>query len=520
MNGDVELLDQDIERRKSTCMDVISVFPSQRKNSNAVLLLKPLIMPMQLDVIFVRFLTTTSKMIRCAPGIVLLRLHLIVVNEHSKIFRYGLTSWTKMKRAAATILKFIKRILKSRYREENLQNKGLTQYTELYYISEGEHSNAKYLELAENVLIRDHYRTMTEKQLHCYKHLNLKLRNHIPRCRGRLENSNLGFETTHLVLLPNHIMTRLIIRDTHQKIGHQGVNAALSEIQRYLRVPQGRVRILRPFVHVGIDYTGPFTVNVSETLHKKRRIFLITCMSTRAIHLNIVQGLTTVELIRALRRFISHRGSPKTITSDNATTFELGSAIVETLSEITEPVDDINNGLVNRGIQRNLITPLSPWKIKSCLRENVNRKFTSDDGSLTVATEYEAIVNSRPLTYVSSDIKDAMPIRSVAFLHPHANITPWRFEPDYDPEYSGTSIDVEKFSEETKDSLAQFWNMWSQKDTSSRFQWNLGITVALHPGADNVLRTVSLRKSYKITTKRSVNQLIPLEISVSDEFVQ
>uniref|UniRef100_A0A0N4W7H6 Integrase catalytic domain-containing protein n=1 Tax=Haemonchus placei TaxID=6290 RepID=A0A0N4W7H6_HAEPC len=301
------------------------------------------------------------------------------------------------------------------------------------------------------------------------------------RHKERLGNSNLGYETTNSVLLlPNHIMTRIIIRDTHEKIGHQGVNATLSEIQRYFWIPQGRqttkkkaqglpykypeppplpegrVRISRPFEHVGIDYAGPFTVKVSGTLHEKRWICLITCMSTRAIHLEIIQGLTVIEFIRALRRFMSRRGPPKTVSSDNATTFESGSAIVKTLFETSKPIDDMNNFLVNRGIQWNFITPLSPWKggfyerligsVKSCLRKTMRGKFVSDDEFLTVKTECEAIVNSRPLTYVSSDIKDSLPIRPVDFLRPHANITPWIYEPDYDPEYKliGTNRDVEK----------------------------------------------------------------------------
>ena len=51
-------------------------------------------------------------------------------------------------------------------------------------------------------------------------------------------------------------------------------------------------------------------------------IFLFTCTSTRAIHLELVRDLGSRSCILGLRRFIGRRGAPKLIISDNAKKFK------------------------------------------------------------------------------------------------------------------------------------------------------------------------------------------------------
>ena len=43
---------------------------------------------------------------------------------------------------------------------------------------------------------------------------------------------------------------------------------------------------------------------------------------TRAVHIEVVTSLTTEAFLAALRRFIAHRGKPRTIYSDNGTNFQ------------------------------------------------------------------------------------------------------------------------------------------------------------------------------------------------------
>lgn len=86
-------------------------------------------------------------------------------------------------------------------------------------------------------------------------------------------------------------------------------------------------------------------------------------MTTRAIHLEIVENLSATELINALRRFIARRGKPQLIISDNATNFALGKDIIETLDQETQAVNEqIRLFMTKESIQWKFITPLSPGK--------------------------------------------------------------------------------------------------------------------------------------------------------------
>ncbi|GBP69845.1 hypothetical protein EVAR_89349_1 [Eumeta japonica] len=72
-------------------------------------------------------------------------------------------------------------------------------------------------------------------------------------------------------------------------------------------------------VHLhGIDYFGPLTVKIGRTTNK-RYVVLFTCLTTRAIHLEIAASLETSSAIMALKRMIARRGCPTEIWSDNGT---------------------------------------------------------------------------------------------------------------------------------------------------------------------------------------------------------
>lgn len=48
---------------------------------------------------------------------------------------------------------------------------------------------------------------------------------------------------------------------------------------------------------------------------------LFVCFSTRAVHIELVPSLTTEDFLNALKCFVSRRGIPNTIYSDNGTNF-------------------------------------------------------------------------------------------------------------------------------------------------------------------------------------------------------
>ena len=66
-----------------------------------------------------------------------------------------------------------------------------------------------------------------------------------------------------------------------------------------------------------MDLAGPLFLKDKS----KAWIVLYTCAVYRAVHLELVQSLTTEAFLQAFRRFIARRGKPKIVYSDNGTNF-------------------------------------------------------------------------------------------------------------------------------------------------------------------------------------------------------
>ncbi|GBP84154.1 hypothetical protein EVAR_36670_1 [Eumeta japonica] len=150
------------------------------------------------------------------------------------------------------------------------------------------------------------------------------------------------------ILSGDHHITRLYIEHTHRQLHHAGAEATINECrQRYyitrIRTARDIIRRCipcrikraspphlhgdhlsnrlahhrRPFTYTGIDYFGPLTVKIGRTTNKRYVVF--TCLTTRAIHLEIAASLETSSAIMALKRMIARRGCPTEIWSDNGT---------------------------------------------------------------------------------------------------------------------------------------------------------------------------------------------------------
>ena len=82
-------------------------------------------------------------------------------------------------------------------------------------------------------------------------------------------------------------------------------------------LPEARLAYrMKPFTHCGLDYFGPFRVKIGRRIEKRWGV-IFTCMSIRAIHVEIANSLTTDSAIMFLRRFAGRRGTPAIIYSDN-----------------------------------------------------------------------------------------------------------------------------------------------------------------------------------------------------------
>ena len=203
-----------------------------------------------------------------------------------------------------------------------------------------------------------------EDKSHCLKRqLGLKIDDMgILKCYGRFLNATIAESMKHPKLLPRREhLTTLLITEVHQRLINAGVAHTLAQIREEYWIPQGRAevrsvlsqcllcrrlegpsfrlpcmppwpkeRVSRsdPFQFVGLDYLGPVNVKCKSQL-KKTWICLFTCLSIRVIHLEWVLDLSASQFLNCLRRFVSRRGKPDVIFSDNAPQFKLVCTVVD-----------------------------------------------------------------------------------------------------------------------------------------------------------------------------------------------
>ncbi|XP_035231723.1 uncharacterized protein LOC118203549 [Stegodyphus dumicola] len=89
-------------------------------------------------------------------------------------------------------------------------------------------------------------------------------------------------------------------------------------------LPSSRFGVGKAFLNVGLDFSGPFFIKPNltcSTVRIKSYIALFICFATKAIHHKVVSDLSTDAFLAALRRFISRRGRPVNLYSDNTTNF-------------------------------------------------------------------------------------------------------------------------------------------------------------------------------------------------------
>ncbi|GBN00606.1 hypothetical protein AVEN_167529-1 [Araneus ventricosus] len=277
------------------------------------------------------------------------------------------------------------------------------------------------------------------------------------RITGRLLEAELCFGEKHPVILPRRCkFTELLVTREHERIGHCGVSATLTQLRKKYWIPKGRQLVKTmtriclickkynakpadqlsgqlprdrisqspPFQIVGIDFTGAILVKDNKDTHKSY-VALFTCAVTRAVHLELVSDMSTKCFLLALRRFLSRRGNCKVIYSDNARTFK---AAQRELAYFTNILKDSNfqNFVADNGIHWKFIVERAPWwggfyerlvkTVKEPLRKILGKALLTFEELSTILSEVEVIVNNRSLTYVENDPGEPEPLTPAHFL--------------------------------------------------------------------------------------------------------
>lgn len=139
---------------------------------------------------------------------------------------------------------------------------------------------------------------------------------------------------------------------------------------------------------------------------------LFTCLSCRAIHLEMAYSLDMDSCIHAIKRFVCRRGQVQHIWSDNGT--DLVGAEKELKMALSSlKIGKIQDSLHKGGIRWTFNPPGAShhggvWErlirsVRWVLNALTNQQPLTDEGLQTLFCEVEAILNNRPITTASSD---------------------------------------------------------------------------------------------------------------------
>ena len=396
------------------------------------------------------------------------------------------------------------------------------------------------------------------------------------RSRGRLGKSILGYDSKHPIILnAKHSGTKLYLEHVHKKNHHEGVEYLKSIVQQRFWITGIRncLRAIRhscvqcrklnakpetplmaglppermamkcyPFEYTGIDYFGPFEVRfLRRTL--KRWCCIFTCLTTRAVHIEVAQSLDTDSCLQAISRFIARRGKPREIWSDNGTNF------VGANREFREYINNWNQNCIEEQLSQDQIVwkfnpPGAPhfggvWErlIRSCKKAMINilgsRRLTDETLNTTMCM-VEQVLNARPLTPVSNDPNDMEALTPNHFLigRPNVNLPKCIHSAtnmDYRKAYRNSELYTDliwqrwlkeyipqfnvrqKWFKESDEQLAVGDLVWIVNADLKRSQFELGRVKEIYMASDGNVRSALIRTT-KGEYKRPVVKLIPLGV--------
>ncbi|XP_015377908.1 PREDICTED: uncharacterized protein LOC107172143 [Diuraphis noxia] len=247
-------------------------------------------------------------------------------------------------------------------------------------------------------------------------------------------------------------------------------------------LPKERVTCTRPFSNTGVDFADPLTIRSGFRGRpgKKAWITIFVCFSTKAVHIEAVEDLTSSAFIAILRRFCSRRGKPNKIWSDNGTNF------VGARRELAIYTKDIESQSANEGIN---------WHFKLDINCTLWRNLGKLWGPITLPPEPDL---------TSQQISGLRRWRLVQALMQ----TFWsRWTSEYLPQIQVTG----KWTTASK-TLAIGEVVIVKEDNMAPYKWKMARIICLHTGKDGHTRVVTIRTANGTEIKRPVINLCYLPV--------
>ena len=346
----------------------------------------------------------------------------------------------------------------------------------------------------------------------------------------------------------NRIRSRFWIINARNKIKHVKKTCvtckrlfAAAMTQKMADLPPERCQPNLPqFIYTGLDFFGPFLVKRGRS-EVKRYGCVFSCFNTRALHLEKVKDLGTDAFLNAFVRFVSRRGCPQMVWSDN------GTNLVGADAELRRCLAQLDRAKIVQAARRRTVA----WEFNPALAshhggvwERMIRTIRrillallrsspvmNDDIMHTVLCETENVINSRPLTKSSDDVMDDIALTPNHLLMlGHNSPLLWG---DF-----GKADAYRRHWRCVRHLVAQFWRRWikeyspllQQRPRWSRVKpnldvgslvlimdenvprgvWPLGLVTQTNVGRDGLVRSARLRIK-STTLVRPISKLVFLE---------
>ena len=419
--------------------------------------------------------------------------------------------------------------------------------------------------------------------------LNLNLfldENGIFRFRGRISKClYFDYDVHNPVLLPReHKFTSLLINYCHLKVQHLSIGTTLNYLRelgywipkgraavkseianfavcrtynalafkypKFTDMPKHHMNLVKPFYHVGVDYTGHFWV-MDELGDKSVKMFILifACLNIRAVHFELLPDMSSENFILAFQRVCNLYTIPQYLYSDNAKSSLKGGSILENSLHSEEFQAELDKCKIKR-----IKIPLysawvrSAWErlirvLKSCLYKIIARSKLTYFELLTSLSNIQLAINSRPLTYrSSSESLEFITANSFLKLHSNSSLTLRRNDNAVWIDDQSKPL-LEHFLELQEEMIENFKKLWYesyllslrehsrnlyQNSWENRIKvgdivlikainkprpfWMMGKVLELDIGFDGKIRSVKLKQGNGSIEYHSICNLYPMEL--------
>lgn len=298
------------------------------------------------------------------------------------------------------------------------------------------------------------------------------------------------------------------IRRVVQRVAHMCqyclVKKAMPAVPRMAPLPLARIAVTcPPFTHAGVDYFGPIYVTVRRSSEKRWGV-LFTCLSSRAIHLEIATSLNISSCILAITSFMGRRGTPKAFYSDRGTNF-IGSERI-----LQEELRRLNS----EELAESVVSPTLEWKFNPPLAPHMGGAWER-----LVRTVKSALYAALPQRNTTEEILRAtlveienMKETNTWHASQHMANRFWkRWLAEYLPEITMRSKWLEAQPPVKVDDVVIVID-----PEAKRNEWKKGRVIQTHKGPDGQVRSAKVVTTGGILT-RPVTKLAVLRIKSSNE---